>query len=352
VETIDTLECAQVRAALSKANIELDQIEELKTFASALRQNIVKVAWEDGSSGSDCTAGFIDCIHELKDDGSRPNYSRGEIGYTLGSMKGKDFDGVSRRVLATQAYCLEMLRVRRKYLEEIEGADEMIRKVLDTVDNLFYDPKVGLVLYTTPIANDSRSVAYVGRMGVLPCGCAENGEYHHAQVFMHRFRLNVPGQADAVWKQFKPILSATVDASIAGPFETPSNSYVADRADPHFGKGMYFGLSGSVDWIVEIFQKIAGLELALHDEKRPDVCVRPDLPDKIGDTLTFKRRIHVAEADGYRSIPLTIDIKRSGEGKRRGEARIRINGRRRDGVEVWNLNDVWKLNVEITYVYD
>jgi hypothetical protein len=297
-------------------------------------------------------AGFIDCIHELKHDGSRPDYDKGEIGYTLGSMKGKDFDGVNRRVLATQAYCLEMLGTRRAYLEGIEGAEEMRSRLLDTVDNRFYDPKVGLVLYTTPIANNHRAVAYVGRMGVLPSGCAENGEYHHAQMFMHRFRLNIPGQADPVWEQLKPILSATRDDTIAGPFDMPSNSYVADRADPHFGKGMYFGLSGSVDWLVEVFQRIAGLELALHDQSKPDVRICPKLPKKIRETLTFRRVIHVARpGGGYRGVPLTVDIERSGDGERLSDTLIRVNGRRQESAEVWDLTGVKKLKVEIAYEY-
>ena len=349
VETVDTLESAKVRAALSKMHIG-PRVDEMKKFASELRKSIMRVAWEDGSQGF--MAGFIDCIHELKRDGSRPDYSKGEIGYTLGSMRGKDFDGARRRVLSTQAYCLEMLRIRRDYLEEIEGAEEMVRKLLRTVDDLFYDPKVGLVLFTTPIANNSRAVAYVGRMGILPSGCAENGEYHHAQMFMHRFRLNIPDQADQVWEQLKPILSATRDDSIAGPFDMPCNSYVADRADPHFGKGMYFGLSGSVDWIVEVFQKIVGIELALHDEGQPDVRISPNLPREIRETFTFKRVIHVAQpSGGYRSMPLTIDIQRSGDGKMLSDTLVRVNGRQQDAAEIWCLTGVKKLNIEIIYLY-
>jgi hypothetical protein len=346
VETIDTLQSTGVKAALSHLDVG-PRVEELKQFAGRLRHSIVRVGWEDGSEGF--MAGFVDCVHELKQDGSRPDYGAGEVGYTLGSMRGTDFDGVNRRVLATQAYGLEMLRTRRDYLAEIEGTEEKMEQLLNTVDNLFFDPQVGLVLYTTPIANDRRAVAYVGRMGVLPCGCAENGEYHHGQVFMHRFRLNIPGQADQVWEQLKPILSATRDDSIAGPFDMPSNSYVADPADPHFGKGMYFGLSGSVDWIVEVFQRIVGLELALHDEGRPDVRIRPNLPRGIGTTLTFKRVIHAAQpGGGYRRVPLTVCVRRSGDGRGRRHTLIRVNGRRQDSAEVWNLDGVQELNIEIT----
>lgn len=351
VETVDMLESTRVEAALSALHLE-PAIEELKSFANELRQNVVRVGWEDESEEADFMPGFIDSIHELKKDGSRPHYSAGDIGYTLGSMKHKDFDGVNRRVLVTQAYCLEMLRIQRDYLEGVKDAEEMTRKLLHTVDNLFYHPQVGLVLYTTPIANNNRAIAYVGRMGVLPSGCAENGEYHHAQMFMHRFRLNVPGEADHVWEQFKPILSATADESIAGPFEMPSNSYVADEADPHFGKGMYFGLSGSVDWIVEVFQKIAGVELALHDERRQDVQIHPTLPRELGETLTFRRVIHEFKSGGgYRNIPLTVDIHREGESKRLQETLIRINGSRENAAAVWDITGVEQLNIEITYRY-
>jgi hypothetical protein len=246
-----------------------------------------------------------------------------------------------------------MLRTNRDYLEEMWDAHDMIEMVLRTVDDLFFDPQVGLVLYTVPVANDSRAVACAGRMGVLPAGCAENGEYHHAQMFMHRFRLNIPGQADTVWQQFQPILSATRGESIAGPFDMPSNSYVADKGDPHFGKGMYFGLSGSVDWMVEVFEKIAGLELALHDESSPDVRVSPNLPGDIGETLAFRRVIHAAQpGGGYRRVPLTIDISRSGDGERLRDTLVRVNGKREGAAEVWDLDGVHRLVIEITYVYD
>jgi hypothetical protein len=349
VETIDVLESPDVRAALSDLEV-VSRVEGLKAFASELRRSIVRLGWEDGPPGF--MAGFVDCIHEFNHDGSRPDYDGGEGGYTLGSMKGRDFDGVNRRVLSTQAYCLEMLRLRRGYLGEIEGAADMVNKLLGTVDSLFYHPSVGLVLFTTPIANDLQAVAYVGRMGVLPSGCAENGEYHHAQVFMHRFRLNVPGQAGQVWRQFRPILSATVDESIAGPFDMPSNSYVADSADPHFGKGMYFGLSGSVDWIIEVFQRIVGLELALHDDRKPDVRINPHLPEQIRDALTFMRVIHRAEpGGGYRRIPLTIGMRRSGGGDDLSDTIIKVNGKQQPVAEIWDLGGVEELNIEILYVY-
>lgn len=346
VEAIDILEAKKVNASLSESQIE-PKAGQLKEFASRLRKNIVRAAWESGPN-----AGFIDCIHELRKDGSIPDYGKGEIGYTLGSMKGKDFDGLNRRQLASQAFGLAMLNTRRDYLDEINGADEMIREILKTTDSLFAAPKLGLVMFSTPIANNRRAIDMVGRMGVVPPGTAENGEYHHCQVFMHLFRLALPGQSDKVWKQFKYIMSAMRDESIGGPFDMPSNSYGADKADPHFGKGMYFGLSGSMDWMIEIFQKIAGLELNLHDDAKPSVSVRPNLPEEIDETLTLKRIIHLARPEGgYRRIPLSIDIRKKGGGKQVTDTIIKVNGSRQEKAEVWNLEDADQLNFEITHVH-
>jgi len=89
-------------------------------------------------------------------DGSTPDYAKGEIGYTLGSMKGTDFDGINRRELAGQTFCLEMLLTQRPYLAEIPNSDQIVSRLLKTVDKLFYDPKLGLVMFTRPIANNPR----------------------------------------------------------------------------------------------------------------------------------------------------------------------------------------------------
>ncbi len=326
------------------------RVAALGRLAESIRRNVVKFAWEAGARGF--PAGFIDFIHELNKDGSRPDYAAGQIGYTLGSMKGRDFDGIRRRQLEAQAYGLQMLLTERDYLTPVDGAREMIAKLLETTDNLFFDEKLGLVMFSVPIANSARSRRMVGRMGVVPVGCAENGEYHHCQVFMHRFRLSAPGQADTVWRQFKPIMSAMRDESLAGPFETPCTSYASDKKDPHFGKGMYFGLSGSTDWIVEIFQKIAGLELALHDDAKPSVRVRPNLPSEIDETLTFRRTIHCAlPGGGYRRIPFSLDIRRRGEGRKRKGTLIKVNGKRAEKAEVWDLAGCRRVRIEITGVY-
>ena len=348
IETIDTFASRRVADALARQGVDVD-ISRLQTFANRLRQNIVKVAWEDdGTKGF--PAAFLNCIHELKIDGSVPAYKEGEIGYTLGSLKGRDFDGINRRELGGQAYALEMLLTRRPYLLAIPGTEDMVAKLLRTVDKLFYDAKLGLVMFTKPIANNADAIATCGRMGVLPAGTAENGEYHHCQVMMHRFRLSVQGQADTVWKQFKPMMSALRDDSIAGPFETPSTSYVSDKDDPHFGKGMYFGLSGSVDWIVEVFHKIAGLQLALHDADQPAVKVEPNLPGALAHTLTLRRVVHAATGPGvFRPIPLQLDITRQGQGKRLVEQVITINGERKDKAEIENVDGLDRIAIGIVY---
>ncbi|MBN1808088.1 MAG: hypothetical protein JW909_03405 [Planctomycetes bacterium] len=347
VETIDVLDAPAVAEALSDLRLGMT-VGELKKFASDLRRRIVEVAWEDGPKGF--KDGFIDCIHELREDGTRPDYAGGEIGYTLGSMKGLDFDGVKRRELATQAFCLEMLNTSRPYLEEIPRGADMIKSILDTADTLFFDRKLGYIMFVPPIANNRRSLDYVGRMGIVPSGCAENGEYHHCQVFMHRYRLNVPGEADKVWDRFEPILTVTRDETVSGPFETPSNSYASDSSDPHFGRGMYFGLSGQVDWLVEIFHQLAGVELALHDGTKPAVKVSPRLPKALEDQLVFKRVIHLAAGPGkYREIPLTVETAREGTGRLK-EINVRINGKKAASAEIRDLAGVKSLHFKITYV--
>ena len=346
VETIDLCEVPAAGRLLAASKLAA-RVANLKKLADSIRRSVVAFAWEDGAPGA--PGGFLSCIHELKADGARPDYRAGEIGYTLGSMRGTDFDGIKRRELAAQAYCLQMLNTRRDYLSAVDGGRQIIDEVLRTTDSLFFDAKLGLVMFTSPIANNAAARAMVGRMGVVPSGCAENGEYHHCQAFMHRFRLSLGGQADAVWRQFKPIMSAMRDPAPGGPFEMPCTSYASDKADPHFGEGMYFGLSGSTDWIVEVFQRIAGLELALHDPAAASVRVEPNLPAAAGGALTLRRVIHYAlPGGGYRRIPLEIDI-RPQVGRRAGEAAVvKINGRRAAKAEVADLKDIRRLRIEIS----
>ncbi len=348
IAMIDAFEAGKVKQALSGLALT-KRIDSLKSVANRLRQSIVRVAWEAGTRG--VPGAFLNVIHELHRDGTRPDYAKGEIGYTIGSMRGRDFDGINRRELLTQAHCLPMLRTVRAYLEPIPDADALIKDIFATTDKVLYDDKLGLKLFEPPIANSQHSRDLVGRMGILPAGCAENGEYHHAQVMMHRFRMQVPGEADTAWRQFTRIVSAMRDESIAGPFEMPCTSYASDSADPHFGKGMYFGLSGSTDWIVEVLQEIAGLQLNLHDDAQPAVKITPHLPKDVEETLTFRRPIHVAEAGGvFRSIVLTVEINREGSGAKLLETRIRINGKRAEAAEIGSLEGVKKLDVAITYV--
>ncbi len=306
VEVVDVLESRHIADSLRNNSLFVD-LSVLKNFAAALRTNIIKWAYEDGPDSFN--SGFLNCIHEFHLDGSVPNYKNGETGYTLGSLKNRDFDSINRRELNCQAYCIEMINTKRDWLPEVNNGGEIISKVLRTTDKLFFDEKLGLVMFTKPIANNQRSIELAGRMGVLPVGTAENGEYHHCQVMMHRYRLSIAGEVDTVWKQFKPMMSALRDESLCGPFETPSTSYVSDRDDPHYGKGMYFGLSGSVDWIVEIFQKIAGVSLNLHDPDKPDIEIAPILPSELKKEMVFKRIIHRKNSKGlYDKIALTVTV--------------------------------------------
>ncbi|OGF54518.1 MAG: hypothetical protein A2452_05185 [Candidatus Firestonebacteria bacterium RIFOXYC2_FULL_39_67] len=344
IEIIDMFETQKAVSLLKTNKVQVD-LSHFKYFAGRLRENIIKFGWEDGTG--DFPAAFISAIHELKLNGKVPAYKKGETGYTLGSMKGRDYDGLNRRELTAQAFGLEMLGTKREYLTPLEGANDMIKKLLRTMDTLFYRDRLGLVLFTTPIGNNQRSLDYAGRMGILPVGTAENGEYHHAQLFMHYFRLGVEGEENTAWKQFKPIISALRDESLAGPFETTCTSYVSDPEDPHFGKAMYFGLSGTVDWIVEFFQRVAGVKLALHDSKQPDLKIEPRLPKELKNTLTFKRIIHCKKSwKDFVKIPLTIEISRKPSLKNK---LIKINGKRVEKAEIPDVSKMKKIRIEIIY---
>jgi len=346
VETVDVLEAPGVAEEISALHLEA-RIRGIKNFANRLRTNVIKWAWEDGH-----LAGFIDCIHELKVDGSRPGYKGGETGYTLGSMKGLDFDGIRRRQLASQSYGLKMLLTDRLWLKKPRRRDAMVRELLKTTDQLFYDEKLGLVMFSAPVANNRRSVDLVGRIGVLPAGCSENGEYHHCQVMMHRNRLAIPGQSETVWRQFPLVMSAMRDEGIGGPFESPTNCYVADRTDPHFAKGMYFGLSGSVDWIAEIFQSTVGLEMALHDRSKPDLRVEPNMPESLGGELRFRRIVHCCPGKGrWRPVPLEVILRRTGRGPRIVDRSVLVNGKPCAEPEIRDLRRFKKVRIEITSVY-
>ncbi|MCX7591306.1 MAG: hypothetical protein N2255_06725 [Kiritimatiellae bacterium] len=342
VEVCDLLATEETRRILGSVSACGQTLARLRSFAGRLRENILRWAWEEGP---DLPPGFIDSIHELRADGSVPDYEHGETGYTLGSWdKRREFDGRQRRVLTTMAYGLAMLQVERDFLAPVLDRERRIKALLKTVDTKFYDPKLGLRLYTTPIANDEQSRKLVGRMGVLPCGCAENGEYHHAQAMMHFFRLGVDGEKDRMWSQFSPMLSAARDETLLGPFETPTTSYASDPEDPHFGGGMYFGLSGSVDWLVEIFQRIAGITLNLHDSSLPAVVVKPCLPSALKNTLFFQRIIHMWNGEGaYRIIPLSVRIR---PGRPHEKAKIKLNGREVHSASIACLGDVTKLEFE------
>lgn len=342
VHTIDTFTASGVKEALKTVEVTVS-VSRLKRFADRLRMNIVRVAWEEGQGRY--PAGFIGAIHELRLDGSRPAYKRGEIGYTLGSVRGLDFDGRKRRELTVQAFGLNMLLTQRDYLTPVQSRDQKVVAILQAMDELFFRNKLGLMLFTVPIPNTKSAVELVGRMGVVPPGCAENGEYHHGQMMMHRFRQRIRGQSSAALRQFLPIVSAMRDESLSGPFESSSTSYVSDASDPHFGKGMYFGLSGSTDWIVEYFQEMVGLKFALHDKGQSDLVVTPRLPAALKGTAMMRRIIHVAQPNGgYKKVPVEISIRRAESEEGKG---IRINGKVVRAAEVKDVAQYSRIKIEI-----
>lgn len=342
VEFIDVINVDRIGKTLELRGIDL-KLDMLKKLASEIRDNMLKVAWEEASDDG-YHAGFITYIHELKKDGSVPDYNNGEIGYTLGSTSGSDFDGNKRRELTAQAYGLAMLCTERDYLKPIKRKQQMVEAILQATNEDFFDSKLGLMLFTVPFGNNQAVLDYCGRVGALTPGGAENGEYHHAQTFMHYFRLLMPGQADMVWEQMKPIMSVLADESIAGPFDMPSNSFFASPGDPHYGSGMHFGLTGSMDWIIEIVHKFIGLQLNLHKADEPVIKVEPNLPLAFENNLTFKRLIYHYTANGsYREVPLCIKIKQADAD---GSA-VLINGEPSDRAEIVDLGRYDRLEIVI-----
>ncbi len=294
------------------------ELPALQTFATDLRAAILRLAWE--SEGQ-----FVDAIHELKADGSVPNYARGETGYTLGSRRAeREFDGTPRTVLTPCAWGLALLQTTASWLPPLPERDAMTRALLANVDRHCFSQTNGLNLYSPPVANTERACRLVGRLGMLPPGCAENGEYHHAQVMMHFFRFGVPGQADTAWAQFKPVLSSARGPELCGPFDQTSNSYACDPDDPHCGTGMNFGLSGSMDWMFELLESVAGLKLALHDPTQPDLRIEPNLPASFRGQYTLRRILHKADGrGGFIAVPLNVTVASAAAGEKVG---VTLNG--------------------------
>ena len=306
------------------------RIGNAKKFADSLRLNIIKFSWEDDA--------FLDAIHEFKADGSVPDYALGEKGYTLGSKRGSEFDGNARRVATPNAFGLALLRIEREYLTPIPNAREMVSKLLNYVDKAS-DEILGLPLYTYPIPNCKRSLDYVGRMGIIPAGTAENGEYHHGQLFMHYFRSLIDGQEDSAFKGFYPIMSASRhDDGLGGPFDVTTNSYAADKDDPHYGMGMNFGLSGSIVWMIEYFEKMAGLELDLASSKAPDLRIAPRMPDIAGKEMRYNRIIHYKN---QKQIPLALTIIRGNKNE------MSVNGKTQDAHSIADLSKFDRLDIKM-----
>ncbi len=342
VEAIDFIGSAEfLKTASGEFKSRLDL---LKNTADTLRKNIVRIGWESGKPGA-----FLDAIHELKKDGAKPDYNAGETGYTIGSIKAREFDGIKRRELLTQAHCIPMLLKERAYLEPVKNGTAMLKELLQTADSALYDKELGFKLFSPPISNDENSLRLVGRMGMIPAGTAENGEYHHAQLMMHFFRVQLQGEADKAWSQFKAVISATRNESLGGPFDMPSTSYASDTDDPHYGKGMYFGLSGSTDWIIEFFQEIAGVKLALHDQNSPDIEVSPRLPAELKGELVFRRLIHRAGKKGFEIIPFELNV-HSGTGRTEKIRSIKVNGKPSGKAVIASLEGFKAVEMEICYI--
>lgn len=340
IDTIDLFESKDVKKQIGDAKLQKD-IEAKKIFASSLQKNVLKFGWEETAEG---TKGFLDSIHELTISGKTPNYKKGQTGYTLGSFdKSREFDKRQRRVLTAMSWGLNLLNTERPFLSSIKDKDKMIQSLLKTIDNHFYEAQLGLKLYTIPIPNNHDARFLVGRMGIVPSGCAENGEYHHAQIMMHCFRSKIKSEINNAWKQFKPMISATRDETLCGPFETPTTSYTSDPQSPHFGKGMYFGLSGSVDWIINYFQQMAGVKLQLHDNNKPDVVIEPHLPSELKNTLSYQRIVHLNKnGKGYKRIPLRLEVKPTTD-----KPKILINGKISEMAVIQDISKYSQVNVEI-----
>ena len=276
------------------------RIARAKDTANLLRTNTILRAWEGDN--------FIDSIHELRADGTVPDYASGDLGYTFGSAAGRDFDGSPRRIVTSNAYGLMMLQIVRDWLESPADAVQMTRCLLAQADAL-WSAKLGIPLVSYPVPNNEWALRCVGRMGMLPAGTGENGEYHHGQIFMHYFRSRLPGEAGNAFRSLAPVLSVKrEDGSLGGPFDSPANSYASDPDDPHFGMGMNFGLSGSTAWLVEYFESLAGIEIRLADPANPHVKIHKASADLVFGELDYRRVIFRYRSPGeYERIPLHIE---------------------------------------------
>ncbi len=340
IKYLDFLQEKRITELLGRTMDLEKKVKHLSRSANELRKSIIRVAWEESRQKS--SNGFISFIHEFKLDGTIPDYKNGETGYTIGSMNSKDFDGVNRRELLSNAYGLEMLRIERDYLDPVPDKNHKINQIIEMTDHLLSDEVLGIRLWSQPIANNDDAIKYCGRMGMIGSGCSENGEYHHAGNIMQYFRLGIPGQVNLAWKYFKPLLSIYRDEYMNGPFDSFANSYTSDPNDPHFGAGMLFGFSGSLDWALELLERIAGLELNLYRSDRPDVAVTPRLPDEFLGELEFHRTIHYFAEGKFRKIPLQIYVERGEPGKPPG---IKVNGRYCEKAEIANIRDMEEIEV-------
>ena len=121
------------------------------------------------------------------------------------------------------------------------------------------------------------------------------------------------------------MLSIARGPELCGPFDQTSNSYACDPDDPHCGAGMNFGLSGSMDWMFDLLEMIAGLKLALHDPGQPDLRIEPGLPSSFGGRYCLRRILHKADGrGGFVAVPLNVTITPVAAGETAG---VTLNGR-------------------------
>ena len=333
---LDFLQDDRTKELFYDYNLE-NRISKLSKVANNLRKNTIFFGWEETKQSN--TTGFISFIHEFKIDGTLPDYKNGEIGYTIGSMCNKDFDRINRRELLANAFGLEMLMIEKDYLESVENKEKKIKSIIEMTDNLLSDEILGVKLFSYSIANNENAIKYCGRIGMIGPGCSENGEYHHAASMMQYFRFGIPGQVNFAWKYYKPLLSVYRNEYLNGPFDSFANSYVSDPEDPHFSAGMIFGFSGTLDWAIEIIERIIGLELNLYSSNLPDVIINPKIPDELNNSLEFTMIIHLFIDEEFSRIPIRIKVEKC---KGNSQCGIWINDKK---VQKAVINDIKKMEM-------
>jgi hypothetical protein len=94
-------------------------------------------------------------------------------------------------------------------------------------------------------------------------------------------------------------------------------------------------LSGSMDWMFELLESVAGLKLALHDPAQPDLRIEPNLPASFRGQYSLRRILHKADGrGGFTAVPLNLTIAPVAAGEAVG---VTLNGRPVARAEVADL---------------